>query len=269
MILKAEKKIRAVFTIEQTIIIYRYNISKAFEYAVEKIKRENSSEKESMDIIGKIVTILNWAFRLNYCRFKEESKSKKDKVHCYNNMVGILVFMRNIIIPFIKAQSKKPSLINDFIGCCVYHSYMKADDKAALRFLKHHPEYKAFIEESSETNTIVMPCIDDLAEDSHPSGIDVSTTSTESTESSEAIRKEEVEKPKIEIPVVTDSSKANASPVKQDPKNENEIKTEPSLMSKILAHKGKILIGAVTLILAIAVVLKISNKSDAVSEAAI
>ncbi|KAI5153042.1 hypothetical protein ENBRE01_3106 [Enteropsectra breve] len=269
MISKAQGKIRAEYTIEYTIIIYRYNISKAYEYAVEKIKCDNSKEKESMDIIGKIVTILNWAFRLNYCRFKGESKSKKDKVQNCNNMLSIWVFIMDNITPFIKAQSKKPSLINDFIGCCVYHSYLKADDEAAQAFLKQHPEYKAFIEESSATNTIVMPGIDDLAEDSHPSDIDVSTTSTEYTESGEVVRKEENKKPKIKIPVVNDSSEASTSQEKQDPKNENEIKNEPSLMSKIYAHKGKILIGAVTLIIATAVVLQISSKSDAISEAAV
>ncbi|KAI5151694.1 hypothetical protein ENBRE01_2317 [Enteropsectra breve] len=269
MIRKARRKIRKFLRIADTIIIYRYNVSKAFKYAVEKIESENTTEKESMDIIGKIVTILNWAFRLNYCRSKGEIKSLKDMKQYHCNMVSIFVFLKNKIKPFIKAQSNKPSLINDIISCCVYHSYLKADDEAALRFLKQHPEYKAFIEESSENNTIVMPGIDDLTEDSHPSDINVSTTSTEITEPSEAPRKEEVEKPKLKIPVVTDSSKANTSPGKQDPTNEDEIINESSLKSKIFAHKGKILIGAFVVILAIAVALKISCKDGAVSEAAI
>ncbi|KAI5150589.1 hypothetical protein ENBRE01_1587 [Enteropsectra breve] len=151
--------------------IENYNLTGAFKHAAEKIKRDKSTEKESMNIILKIVNILDDAYEKNK-NMMDDKEVKKAEVECvsrtvktqyYSNLMAINELMKEIS-NLMRELLFGPSHSNGYLYCCNEHFTLNKDGSKALAFLKQHPEYKDFIEELANSKSSDPPVVDDSHE---------------------------------------------------------------------------------------------------------
>ncbi|KAI5150739.1 hypothetical protein ENBRE01_1678, partial [Enteropsectra breve] len=228
-----------------------YNLTGAFNAAVDKIKNDNSKEKESMVIIACIVTILNCAYEtyknkmdgVEISSSEAKNESRKIKAQCYSNLVAINALMKEIS-NYIGTLINGPSQSNGYLSCCSYHSYLKSSAFDAMAFLKRHSDYKDFIEEPADSKPSDPP-VDDDAEKKNP------------------------------IQVVNNNEKKTSDPNNKENEHNNkptEPNNKPTFMDKVDKHKGMIALGAIgafALIIVVIVVLRSGSKGVAVPEASI
>ncbi|KAI5150736.1 hypothetical protein ENBRE01_1675 [Enteropsectra breve] len=141
------------------IIVDGYSLTDAFHAAVDRIKHDRSTERENMDIIGNIITILKCTFRLYDYRprkfilydYKSTSEREQINIECYSKMIAICALMKQIS-EHIKTLIREPGLYDGYIGCCDVHSYLGAEEEKAMAFLKQPSESKVSVAETSKSD---------------------------------------------------------------------------------------------------------------------